>query len=349
MEKGLVTVVIPVYKTEKYLNQCVQSVVDQTFRNLEILLIDDGSPDRCPQMCDEWAVKDDRIRVFHKKNAGLGMARNTGIENARGEYICFFDSDDYIDRRTIEKGYAAATSQQVEIAVFGFHTVDVDGSLLSTFIPRMEKDTYRGDEVQSIFLPELIAPDPRGDGQRRLYMSTWVAMFSMEMVVANDWRFLSEREVISEDVYALLELYASVKSVTVVSEAFYFYRTNAASLSRSYKPKRYEAIRHFYNACIEVCEIRNLNSEVRKRLQDPFLAFTRAAIKQEAVSPLSVREKRSHIRSILADETLQEVLRLQEKDHTSFRRRLFFFAMRHKYHDLCFALAAVQSFRKGKK
>ena len=89
-----VTVVLPIYNVEKYLDRSVKSIVEQTYTNLEIILVDDGSPDMCPQMCDEWARKDKRIKVIHKKNAGLGMARNTGIDNASGDYICFFDSDD---------------------------------------------------------------------------------------------------------------------------------------------------------------------------------------------------------------------------------------------------------------
>ena len=90
MEVGLVSVVLPIYNVEKYLDRCIESVINQTYKNLEILLVDDGSPDSCPQKCEEWAKKDERIKVIHKTNAGLGYARNTGIENASGEYICFF-------------------------------------------------------------------------------------------------------------------------------------------------------------------------------------------------------------------------------------------------------------------
>ena len=96
MNTGLVSIVIPIYKSEKYLDECIRSIVEQSYRNLEIWLVDDGSPDACPRICDEWAQKDSRIHVIHKKNAGSGMARNTGMENATGEYICFFDSDDYL-------------------------------------------------------------------------------------------------------------------------------------------------------------------------------------------------------------------------------------------------------------
>ena len=105
MIQGLVSVVLPIYNVEKYLDRCIESVVGQTYKNLEIILVDDESPDGCPKKCEDWAKRDKRIKVIHKENAGLGYARNTGIENATGEYICFFDSDDYVEKDTIEKAY----------------------------------------------------------------------------------------------------------------------------------------------------------------------------------------------------------------------------------------------------
>lgn len=92
----LISVVVPIYKVEKYLDRCVESIVKQTYKNLEIILVDDGSPDNCPKMCDEWAKKDKRIKVIHKKNGGLSDARNAGLDIMTGEYVTFVDSDDYI-------------------------------------------------------------------------------------------------------------------------------------------------------------------------------------------------------------------------------------------------------------
>jgi len=97
-QQPLISVIVPVYNVEAYLDQCVQSIVDQTYTNLEIILVDDGSPDHCGTMCDAWAEKDTRIRVIHKENGGQAQARNVGIDAATGEYIGFVDSDDVIDR-----------------------------------------------------------------------------------------------------------------------------------------------------------------------------------------------------------------------------------------------------------
>ncbi len=99
----LISVIVPVYKVEAYLNRCVESIVNQSYSNLEIILVDDGSPDRCPEMCDVWSQKDKRIKVIHKENGGLSDARNAGMAIATGTYIGFVDSDDWIDRDFYEK------------------------------------------------------------------------------------------------------------------------------------------------------------------------------------------------------------------------------------------------------
>ncbi|MCH5320896.1 MAG: glycosyltransferase, partial [Eubacterium sp.] len=97
MNSQKVSIIVPVYNVEKYLNRCVESIVKQTYTNLEIILVDDGSPDNCPAMCDAWAERDSRIKVIHKENGGVSSARNIGIDNADGDYISFVDSDDYVE------------------------------------------------------------------------------------------------------------------------------------------------------------------------------------------------------------------------------------------------------------
>ena len=97
-----ISIIVPVYKVEEYLSQCIDSILVQTFTNFELLLVDDGSPDRCGEMCEEYAQKDERIRVFHQENAGVSTARNKGLAEAYGKYIVFVDSDDYVDKLYLE-------------------------------------------------------------------------------------------------------------------------------------------------------------------------------------------------------------------------------------------------------
>lgn len=117
----LISIIIPVYKVEEYLDRCVESVLAQTYPNLEILLVDDGSPDRCGEMCDAWAKKDPRIRVIHKENGGLSDARNAGLDVATGEYIGFVDSDDWIDPDMYEKMLAAIKQYDANLAICCFY------------------------------------------------------------------------------------------------------------------------------------------------------------------------------------------------------------------------------------
>ncbi len=115
----LISVIIPVFKVEKYLEKCIKSIVNQTIENLEIILVDDGSPDQCPKICDYWASKDSRIKVVHKKNGGLSDARNAGLDIAKGEYISFIDSDDWVALDMYEIMLKAMKEENADICACG--------------------------------------------------------------------------------------------------------------------------------------------------------------------------------------------------------------------------------------
>ena len=119
-----VSVIIPVYNVEKYLNKCVDSVINQTYKNLEIILVDDGSLDNCPKLCDDYAKSDERIKVIHKINEGVSVARNVGISVASGEYVCFFDSDDFVEEDVLEKMLDAIVEKAYDVCVCGY-SVDI--------------------------------------------------------------------------------------------------------------------------------------------------------------------------------------------------------------------------------
>lgn len=122
-----ISIIVPVFNVEKYLERCVNSLINQTYKNIEIILVDDGSPDLCPQMCDEYAKKDERIKVLHKKNGGLSDARNAGLDVATGEYIAFVDSDDWVETDFIETLYKNAKSENADISIIGCTLVWDDG------------------------------------------------------------------------------------------------------------------------------------------------------------------------------------------------------------------------------
>lgn len=129
--KALVSIIIPVYKVkEEYLRKCIESVINQTVKDIEIILIDDGSPDHCGAICDEYAKIDHRIKVIHKENGGVSSARNIGLDNAIGDYIMFVDADDWVDCNFVESTYNVVHSENVKIAVFGNRIYNMEGELI---------------------------------------------------------------------------------------------------------------------------------------------------------------------------------------------------------------------------
>ena len=128
-DKPLISVIVPIYNVEKWLPRCVDSILSQEYKNLEIFLVDDGSPDGCPTICDEYAEKDKRIKVIHKKNGGLSDARNVAIDVASGEFICFVDSDDYVAPTYVEILYSLIEKYQTKASVINPVAVDEEGKL----------------------------------------------------------------------------------------------------------------------------------------------------------------------------------------------------------------------------
>ena len=126
-----ISVIVPVYNVEKYLDKCVESIVNQTYKNLEIILVDDGSTDSCPEICDEWAKKDNRIKVIHKPNGGLSSARNAGMDSMTGSYIQFVDSDDYIKSNMIEVMYGNIIKGDYDVCVCNYSFIDESDNVIS--------------------------------------------------------------------------------------------------------------------------------------------------------------------------------------------------------------------------
>lgn len=339
-KSGVVSVVIPVYNVEKYLDRCITSVINQTYKNLEIILVDDGSPDTCPQMCDEWEKRDARIKVVHKQNAGLGFARNTGIENASGEYICFFDSDDYIAVDTIKTLYENAKSNDADTVCFGYNRLSKTGKLEKTCIPQPLKYVYEGNEVRDFFLPDLISTDT--GNFTNLWMSVCGTFFSMDLIHRSKWRLVSEREIISEDVYSLLRLYKYVKKVVIVPRAFYFYCTNETSLTNTYKVDRFERLKKFYDACIDACDELDYNNDARKRLGWPLISNTIGAMKMVTAAELDEKVKIEEIKRIVCDQELQKVVHSLSAKNRKCSKRFFVFLIKNRMWMCCYFLLKIK-------
>lgn len=208
----LISVIVPVYKVEQYLNRCVNSILQQTYRNIEIILIDDGSPDNCPQMCDELAVQNKNIKVVHKENGGLSSARNTGLDICKGKYISFIDSDDFIDNNFIKCLYDLIVKYEASIAMLNYAEVKNDKNL-----PRIKTKKeifYQGKDVEKAFFKLKID-------------SVCVGLYNRDIIGLH--RFIEGKT--SEDIPFNFEMFRKAKSFVYLPEKRYFYYYNSESIS----------------------------------------------------------------------------------------------------------------------
>lgn len=324
---NLATIIVPVYKVEKYIDRCINSIVNQTYRDLEIIIIDDGSPDHCPKICDEWAKKDNRIQVIHKENNGLGMARNTGIENASGEYILFIDSDDYIALDTIERVMEKAKQTDADMIMYGSYSVDKEGNIRNCYRLNTNKDYYQYREILDLILPDMLSLNPRGVNTN-LGMSACMIAYKRFLIQRTGWRFVSERELISEDIYSNLCLMKAVESVAIISEALYYYCDNFSSLSRSYRSDRYESLKKFYDACIEKCNELEYSQVVKDRFKMRYMNNIIGALKLIVTSEMTDVKKKQYINEIICDDHLQSVIQSIKIQQEKLTRKLLFIFMR---------------------
>lgn len=326
MLEDAVSIIIPVYNVRDYLDRCLRSAVGQTYKQLEIILVDDGSTDDSAQICDLWAMLDGRIKVIHKENEGLGHARNTGLENATGKYICFLDSDDYFREDVVENALRLIQSQKSDIAIFGLSRLSEDGTLLKKLLPPSDRTVFEGSEVQRELLPKMM----RGEGYP---FSACACMFSAELIKRADWRFVSEKEIISEDSYSLTELFHYVSRAAVLSEIGYFYVRNPSSLTQKIREDRFEKIKEFYHRTSELCERLGYSEDVENALAQLFFSMSLGAAKQIALLP-DKSKKKVLLQALVSDETLAEALKKLSDERLGLKLKLLIFTMKNKMYPL---------------
>ena len=233
-----ISLIVPCYGVEKYLDRCMESLLCQTLQDIEIILVDDGSPDRVPKMCDEYAEKDNRIKVIHKKNEGLGYARNSGLEIATGEYVAFIDSDDYIDADVCQRLYDEALKNKSDAVFYGFNIETSKGRWQKS--QEVEKNVCWTDKDITSFMLDMIASASEVSQERKYYMSVWHAIYRKSIIEDNNILFLSERDVASEDIPFQVDFLKCAKRVSYLNFNGYYYCLNGNSLTATFKREKYE-------------------------------------------------------------------------------------------------------------
>ncbi len=214
-----ISVIVPVYGVEKYLPACIESILNQTFTDFELILVDDGSPDRCPAICDEAAERDARVRVIHQANAGLSAARNAGIEIACGEWLVFVDSDDYIAPHFCEKLYQTAQRTDADCVMCSVQNVDESGKPIDSALMRVADEVKTGREVLRKIGRDDVTP----------YLTAWNKLYRRKLF--NTLRYPAGRQ--NEDVFVFAELFCQVQRAACVAEPLYFYRKRIGSIMNS--------------------------------------------------------------------------------------------------------------------
>lgn len=224
---SLISIVVPIYNVEQYLQKCVDSLINQTYKNLEIILVDDGSPDNCPKICDEYAKQDSRIKVIHKENGGLSDARNSGMNIATGEYISFIDSDDWIKSEMIEDMYNRMIEDNSDLVSSGVLWVDEDGVEIRN--ATVSENCVLNTEQA---MTELI-----NDG--KLKQHVWNKLYKADLIKNIPF----DKGKYHEDVFWSYKVIGEAERISIEKNSYYFYVQRSESImGEKYSAKRLDAL-----------------------------------------------------------------------------------------------------------
>lgn len=267
VENLLISVIIPVYKVEKYLNQCVDSILNQTYKNLEIILVDDGSPDRCPEICDAYAKKDKRVQVIHQKNGGLSNARKQGMSAVTGNYVMFVDGDDWIDSDTIEN-CAAEIEKRPELGCILFsYMKETQNSSIPMHIMEetvyLDAHTAESKVYRRLFglqSDELNHPE-RLENMSSCCMKLYKTKYAKKGKYYDTWQVGSYED-------GLFNMFAleDCDQVLYLDRPFYHYRKTESSLTSTFRPKLIEQWGTLFQIIEEIIKEKNLDQSYQEAL-----------------------------------------------------------------------------------
>ena len=253
-EQDLISVIVPIYKVEKYLEKCLHTITNQSYRNLEIILVDDGSPDNCPKMCDDWAKKDKRIKVIHKQNGGLMAAWMDGVQLSTGKYIQFTDSDDYLEFNAIEKLYSALKENNADMTVCGYN-VKYDNK-------NIKKNAFR-DNLIGVFEGEdleKIKTKCVEEVNEFFPLYRWNKLFKSSLIKDN-LKYCDTRINLGEDCCITLAATLDAKKIVVLPDFLNFYVQRSTSIIKSYNKKILEHSEYLVTKLTELITDKNYYSD----------------------------------------------------------------------------------------
>ncbi len=351
MDKILISVIVPVYNVEKYIDKCLNSIMKQSYKNIEIILVDDGSTDKSGKICEEYAKLDNRIKVVHKKNEGLGLARNSGLEISSGKYIAFIDSDDFISENMIEKLVEEILNYNVDTVYCGFYEY-YDSNLLLPKPCYYSNKIFEKEEITSKILLEMIGTAPKEKKDSLVSMSVWHALYSTEIIKKNLIKFPSEREYISEDIVFDILYLKNAKKIKFIEDCLYFYRCNNSN-SLTHKYKKDEFLMHKK-------VVDKLNYELSKfmkkekyinRTDRYLLGRLRTCIKKIVNYGKTNKnfEVKSEIMKLVSLKCVDECLKRYPYRENPIQQKIFNYALKYKKIHIIIILIRINSYKKDKR
>ena len=304
MLNPLISVILPVYGVEKYLNKAVDSVMAQTYKHFELILVDDCSPDSCPALCDAAAEKYSSVRVIHKQtNEGLGFARNTGFEAAKGDYVYFMDSDDYIQPDLLEK-VVSAIEENTEVVIFGVNRIHEDKHGNTTKIEKLTPDKTQCTSAKGTADIFYML------NERKIFPFAWNKLYKKTFLDKLGIKFESTKLI--EDFLFNIEIFGNACFIKVIPENLYNYRKPAhETLVSAYSPDFFDLCKRKYNlekaylSSVEAKTDRNLQLIYFSYVKHIFAVFLKNSSKK---SGLSKDEQKRKIKEVLDDPETKQVL-----------------------------------------
>lgn len=313
--KQKISVIVPVYNVEKYLSRCIDSLIRQSYSNIEILLVDDGSKDESLSICKEYEAKDSRIHVFHKENEGLGLTRNYGVEQATGEYITFVDSDDYLTLDAIDSMVKKAVETDADVVIASHYYKNKKQEI------ELSERLYCGTEIKEILMVHMMGNN--GNQLDALSYTAWGKLYKKEIFTKNRLLFPSERKLIWEDLAFSVEAYPLCEKVYILHKPVYYYCFNEGSLTHTYNPNKINLVMILYRYMKKRIQELNLSADAKFRLDTNFIGHIRTCIKLEVfyVKQNGFEKTIQNIRKICSRKDIQTLIKSYPK--TSFNRMQF--------------------------
>lgn len=345
MKHPLISIIVPVYNVEKYLDRCIHSLIIQTLKDIELIIVDDGSTDNCPQMCDEYGQKDSRIKVIHKNNEGLGLARNSGLDIASGQYVAFIDSDDFVDNRMFEKLLSSAEKNNADVVYCGYNTYGTSVESCKKYVST--EQIIQGQNNCLLFLKEMIGHDP-DDATKyvRMLYSVWKSIYKKDVIDKYKIRFCSERQFISEDVIFHIDFLQHVNVINIIPDALYYYCLNLSSLTKKYKPGRFERDINFCKEVERKMELIPHIKSYKNHINALVLEKVQGTLSFE-ISNNSFLTALSAIRSICSSEYLLNAIKEYPTQSLPLKNKIFLWCICNRFSALIYCY--YRFFRKGNR